>query len=263
MTVPNQPTQKIIPSHLIAKKRSGLKIFALTAYDYPLARLVDEAGVDIILVGDSVGNVVLGYPDTTHVTISDMLHHLRAVVRAKPRAIVAVDMPIGSFSTAETAVRNALMFVQAGAEAVKIEGGKEIKEIIKAVVEAGVPVIAHIGLLPQRVHSEGGYRMKGKTPEEQQWLMESAKALVEAGVFAIVLELVPAGIAEAITHSVPIPTIGIGAGPHCDGQILVTHDLVGYTPWVKLRHVTPLAQVGQTIIDAIKEWKRRVEKSQP
>lgn len=252
------PATKLRPSDLPAKKSRGEKIIALTAYDYVMARLVDAAGVDMILVGDSLGNVVLGYPDTTHVTLGDMLHHLRAVVRARPAAVVAVDMPVGTYADPDSALRNARALVDAGAEAVKLEGGIEISETVRALVSSGIPVIGHIGMLPQQVHRDGGYKIKGKTEAERQWLLESAQALAAAGVIAIVLELVVPELAAEITRRVPVPTIGIGAGPDCDGQILVTYDLVGLMPWLKLRHVTPLANAGEQIIAAIRQWKSTV-----
>lgn len=235
-------------------KARGQKIAALTAYDYPMTKLLDEAGVPLILVGDSLGMVILGYPDTTHVTMEDMEHHVRAAARAKPRALLAADLPYAGYHTVETAVANARRLVAAGAEAVKAEGGREILEPVRAIVEAGIPYIGHLGMLPQHIHEEGRYRIKGKTEPEHAALVEDARALAEAGAFALVLELVTPPVAKEITQKVPIPTIGIGSGTDCDGQILVTLDLVGLFPWFTPRFVKPRLNVSQQIREAVVQW---------
>lgn len=235
-------------------KKSGEKVAALTAYDYPTAKILDEAGVPLILVGDSLGMVVLGYPDTTMVTMADMEHHLRAAARAQPRALLAVDLPYGSYQTAEEAVANARRLTAAGAEAVKAEGGMAIIDQVRAIVTAGIPFLGHIGMLPQKVREEGKYRIKGKTDAERDGLLADAAALVEAGAFAIVLELVEPAVAKQITQSIGIPTIGIGSGPDCDGQILVTNDLIGMFPWFTPRFVTPRTQSAQEMKSAVTQW---------
>lgn len=233
-------------------------VAALTAYDYPMTRLLDEAGTPLILVGDSLGMVVLGYPDTTLVTMDDMEHHVRAAARAEPAALLAADLPYGSIATEDLAVTNAKRLVAAGAEAVKAEGGRIVLPQVTAMVKAGVPVIGHLGMLPQNVRVERGYRIKGRRPEERTGLLEDAEALVAAGVFAIVLELVTPTVADEITRQVPVPTIGIGSGQACDGQILVTHDLVGLFPWFTPKHVRPLVQTGEHIRGAVLRWRQQM-----
>jgi 3-methyl-2-oxobutanoate hydroxymethyltransferase len=236
------------------------KIPSLTAYDYSWAKLLDEAGVPLILVGDSLGMVVLGYPDTTHVTMDEMCHHVRAVARAKPNALVAADLPFESYLNVEQALANARRLVAAGAEAVKAEGGREIAPQVKAIVAAGIPFIGHLGMLPQHVVEEGGkYRIKGKTDEQHAALLADADALVAAGAFAVVLELVTPPVAKELTDRLPIPTIGIGSGPDCDGQILVTHDLVGAFPWFTPRFVTPKARTGEAIRQAVAVWMEELK----
>jgi 3-methyl-2-oxobutanoate hydroxymethyltransferase len=232
------------------------RVAALTAYDYPMAKLLDEAGVDVLLVGDSLGMVVLGYPDTTHVTMAEMEHHLRAVVRAGPRALTGADLPYHSYETPAQAVENARRLAGLGAEFVKAEGGRDILLQIKAIQNAGIPFMGHLGMLPQHVLEEGGkYRIKGKDDAGRAKLLEDAAALAEAGVFAVVLELVTPPVAKEITEKFPFVTIGIGSGPYCDGQILVTHDLVGAFPWFTPRFVTPRAKCGELIQAAVQEWK--------
>ncbi len=213
------------------RKQRGENITSLTAYDYPTARLLDEAGVDIILVGDSLGMVVLGYQDTTEVTLDEMLHHTRAVARGVQRALLVVDLPIQTYDTPAEAVASSKHLVAAGAQAVKLEGGVSHSAQIEAVVRAGIPVMGHIGMLPQSVRLEGGYRMKGRTQAEAEVLLRDARAIEQAGAFAVVLEIVAAETARQITRALEIPTIGIGSGESCDGQILVTHDLIGMFPW--------------------------------
>jgi 3-methyl-2-oxobutanoate hydroxymethyltransferase len=245
---------KITAEMIRAMKASGDKIPALTAYDFPMTRLLDEAGVPLILVGDSLGMVVLGYPDTTHVTMAEMEHHVRAAARARPRALLAADLPYQSYETVEAAVANAQRLVAAGAEAVKAEGGRRISGQVRAMVNAGIPFLGHLGMLPQHVLEEGGYHVKGKTDPEHQDLLADAEALVQAGAFAVVLELVTASVAKEITQRIPIPTIGIGAGPGCDGQILVTPDLLGMLPWYDLKHVKPKLNAAQQMRTVVKQW---------
>jgi 3-methyl-2-oxobutanoate hydroxymethyltransferase len=228
-------------------KRCGEKITALTAYDYPTARLLDESGVDIILVGDSVGMVVLGYEDTTRVTLAEMLHHTRAVARGVKRALLVVDLPIDTYDTPEQAIATARELVAAGAQAVKLEGGVTHGRRIEAIVQSGIPVMAHIGMLPQSVREEGGYKLKGRTQSEVEQLIADGHAVEKAGAFAVVLEIVMADPAKQITDAIGIPTIGIGSGDHCDGQILVTHDLIGLFPWFTPKFVSPTARVADEI----------------
>jgi 3-methyl-2-oxobutanoate hydroxymethyltransferase len=231
------------------------KIAALTAYDYPTAKLLDEAGIPLLLVGDSLGMVVLGYPDTTHVTMDEMAHHVRAVARAKPRALLAADLPYRSYDTVEAAVHSSRRLVDAGAEAVKAEGGRAIESQVRAIVAAGIPFLGHLGMLPQHVVEEGGYRIKGRKEGEREALIEDARCLADAGAFAIVLELVSPPVAAEITKAVPIPTIGIGSGADCDGQILVTNDLVGTFPWFTPRFVKPRLNAGVQMREAVRAWK--------
>jgi 3-methyl-2-oxobutanoate hydroxymethyltransferase len=243
----------------IVRKAKSQGITALTAYDYPTARLLDEAGIEVLLVGDSMGMVVLGLPDTTEVRLEDILHHLRAVSRGVQRALLVADLPIDTYRDSAEAVANAKTLISAGADAVKLEGGAKRVEQIKAIAGAGVPVMAHIGMLPQHIREEGGYKIKGKTPVESQLLLEDAKAVEGAGAFAVVLELVTPKVANEITHSIKIPTIGIGSGKDCDGQILVFHDLVGYSPWFIPKHVHPEAMVGEAISKAAAAFITRVK----
>lgn len=234
-------------------------IATLTCYDYPMTRLLDETGVPLLLVGDSLGMVVLGYPDTTHVTMDEMVHHIRACARAKPNGLLVGDMPYHSYETPEAAVLNAQRLIAAGAEAVKAEGGREILPQVQAIVAAGIPFVGHLGMLPQHVLEEGGYRIKGRKDEEHGKLLDDAEALTAAGAFAIVLELVTPPVAAEITSRIAIPTIGIGSGPQCDGQVLVTHDLVGTFPWFTPRFVKPKLQTAANIKAAVQEWMRELE----
>ncbi len=229
------------------RKRSGERITALTAYDYPTARLLDEAGVDIILVGDSLGMVVLGYEDTTEVTLEAMLHHTRAVARGVQRALLVADLPIHTYDHADAAVKNARALLAAGAQAVKLEGGASHVPQIEAIVAAGIPLMGHIGMLPQSVRVEGGYKLKGRTQAETEALLRDARAVQAAGAFSVVLEIVAAEAARQISDALEIPTIGIGSGEHCDGQILVTHDLIGLFPWFTPKFVQPEANVAAEI----------------
>ncbi|MEO8440446.1 MAG: 3-methyl-2-oxobutanoate hydroxymethyltransferase [Spartobacteria bacterium] len=230
-----------------ARKARGERITALTAYDYPTARLLDESGIDIILVGDSLGMVVLGYTDTTQVTFDEMLHHTRAVARGVKRALLVADLSIGTYETPAEAVRNARRLVEAGAQAVKLEGGASHVKQIEAIVSRGIPLMAHIGMLPQSVREEGGYKVKGRGTVEAERLMEDARAVEAAGAFSVVLEIVAAEAARQITEAIAIPTIGIGSGENCDGQILVTHDLIGLYPWFTPKFVSPEVHVADEI----------------
>src|SRR5438093_3381359 len=251
--------QKITAEAIRAMKGRGERIAALTAYDFPMTRLLDEAGIPLILVGDSLGMVVLGYPDTTHVTLAEMEHHVRAVARAKPRALLAADMPYHSYQTVKDAVASATRLVAAGADAVKAEGGREILPQIRAILDHGIPFFGHLGMLPQHVLEEGGYHVKGKNEPEHQALLADADTLVEAGAFAIVSELVTPRVAKELTRRLPIPTIGIGAGPDCDGQILVTPDLLGLLPWYSLKHVKPRLNAAEQMRTVVQQWKETVE----
>ena len=238
-------------------KRRGEKITALTAYDYPTARLLDESGIDIILVGDSVGMVVLGYDDTTQVTLEEMLHHTRAAARGVKSALLVGDMPIHTFDTPDEAVATARLFLDAGAQAVKLEGGVSHTAHIEAITRAGIPFMAHIGMLPQHVREEGGYKVKGKSQAEAEGLIADARAVETAGAFSVVLEIVVPEIAKQITNVIGIPTIGIGSGEHCDGQILVTHDLIGLFPWFTPKFVSPEARVAEEIRRATRAFIER------
>jgi 3-methyl-2-oxobutanoate hydroxymethyltransferase len=214
---------------VVAAKGSGTPLVMVTAYDAPSARAVDAAGVDMILVGDSVAMVVLGYDDTLHVTVDDLAHHTAAVARTKPNALIVADLPWMSYHVSrEETVRNAADLVRAGAKAVKLEGGRKRIEMVHSILDAEIPVMGHLGLTPQSVHKLGGYRVQGKTLDAARDIVDDAVALAEAGVFAIVLECVPDAVARMVTDSVPVPTIGIGAGRHCDGQVLVYHDILGF-----------------------------------
>jgi len=262
---PNPGNGKITVPELLQRKTSAAdspsqKIICLTAYDYPTARLVDEAGVEVILVGDSLGMVVLGYDSTLPVTLEDMLHHTRAVRRGTHRALLVADMPFGSYhtDTAES-LRNAVRFVkEAGAEAVKVEGGERRLELISRLTEAEIPVMGHIGLTPQSVNALGGYRVQGKTADAAEQLLRDARAVEAAGAFSVVLEAVPRELAAQVTRELRIPTIGIGAGPDCDGQILVIHDLLGLTFTPTLKFARQYANVGETISNAVRQYCQEV-----
>ncbi len=236
---------------------------ALTAYDYPMTRLLDRAGIPLILVGDSLGMVVLGYPDTTHVTMEDMVHHVRAAARAHPRALLAADLPFGSYAQPAVAVANAQRLVAAGAEAVKAEGGRAIVDQVRAIVAAGIPFLGHLGMLPQHVLEEGGYHVKGRLEAEHQALIADADALVAAGAFAIVLELVTSPVARELTARVPVPTIGIGSGPHCDAQILVTTDLLGLSPDYIPKHVKVRGRMADDVLALVQTWQTGLEPAPP
>jgi len=240
------------------RRMKGRKIPALTAYDYPMAKLLDEIGIPLMLVGDSLGMVVLGYPDTTSVTMAEMEHHVRAAARAKPNALLAADLPYRSYETVENAVANAQRLVGAGAEAVKAEGGRAIMPQVRAILAEGIPFFGHLGMLPQSVREEGGYHVKGKVESEREALRADVQALADAGAFAIVLELVAPPVAKELTQKIQVPTIGIGSGPDCDGQILVTTDLLGTFPWFTPKFVKPRLNAADQMRAAIEEWKKSI-----
>jgi 3-methyl-2-oxobutanoate hydroxymethyltransferase len=256
---PQRPEKVTAPS-LRASKERGERLVCLTAYDYTMARIVDEAGIDIILVGDSIGNTMLGYGNTVPVTLDEIVMHTRAVRRGVQRALLVADMPYGSFHTgADEAVRNALRLIKDGAaEAVKMEGGRKRASLVKRMVDEEIPVMGHIGLTPQSVNMLGGYRVQGKTAETARALLDDAKTLEDAGAFAIVLEVVPREIAKLITESVKIPTIGIGAGAHCDIQVLVIHDMLGLSFGKLARFVRQYADLKQTMTEAISRYAEDV-----
>lgn len=244
-----------------ARKNSGKPITMLTAYDYPLALLVDRAGTDMILVGDSLGMVVLGYPDTISVTMDEMIHHIKAVSRAVKSALVVGDMPFGSYNvSAEKAVENANRIMKEGrADCVKLEGGGPMIRMVEAIVKSGTPVQGHIGLTPQTASALGGFKVQGKSADAAKALLDDAKALEQAGCFSLVLEAIPAPIARMITESVSIPTIGIGAGVHCDGQVLVIHDMVGLFARFTPKFVKQYAKISETVSGAIAEYISEVQ----
>ena len=241
------------------KKKRGERITALTAYDYPTARLLDESGIDMILVGDSLGMVVLGYEDTTRVTLEEMLHHIRATARGVKRALLIGDLPIHTYDTPAQAVASARALIEAGAQAVKLEGGVSHVPQIEAIVAGGIPFIGHIGMLPQSVREEGGYKVKGRTQSEAEALVRDGLAVEKAGAFAVVLEIVSPETSRQITNALEIPTIGIGSGEHCDGQILVTHDLIGLFPWFTPKFVSPEARVAEEIRRAVQVFIGRTK----
>src|SRR5262250_2196244 len=248
-----------VPSLLQRKSAADFstqKITCLTAYDYPTARLLDEAGVEVLLVGDSVGMVVLGYDSTIPVTLDEMLHHTRAVRRGTRNALVVTDMPYGTYhAEISESVRNAVRLVkEAGAEAVKVEGGERRLELIARLSEAEIPVMGHVGLTPQSLNALGGYRVQGKTPDAAKQLLRDARAVEASGAFAVVLEAVPRELSAEITRDLRIPTIGIGAGPDCDGQVLVLHDLLGLTFSPLPKFARRYANVGKIISSAVREY---------
>ncbi|MDQ4122097.1 MAG: 3-methyl-2-oxobutanoate hydroxymethyltransferase [Acidobacteriota bacterium] len=252
--------EKITVPFLRAAKERGERLTCLTAYDYPTARVIDEAGIEIILVGDSAGNVVFGYDNTIPVTMDEMVFAAKSVRRGVKRALLVADMPYGSYHTGEAdAVKNAFRFIkEAGVEAVKLEGGRNRLEIIKRLVNEEIPVMGHIGLTPQSFNRLGGYRLQGKTADSAQALIDDARALEDAGVFSLVLELVPRELAAEITKSVNISTIGIGAGIDCDIQVLVLHDLLGLTFGRQARFVRKYANLRETITEAVQNWANDV-----
>jgi 3-methyl-2-oxobutanoate hydroxymethyltransferase len=256
----NQTVSKVTVPVILERKFQGEKITCLTAYDYSAARLVDEAGVDLVLVGDSLAQTVLGYDSTVPVTVDEILHHAKAVRRGVRRALLVVDLPFGSYQVSdEQAMANAVRYLkEAGAEAVKLEGGRKRAGIIRKLVKSQIPVMGHIGLTPQSVHSMGGYRVQGRTLDSATELVADAEAIEEAGAFAIVLEGIPRELAAIITRRLRIPTIGIGAGPDCDGQILVFHDLVGLSFQPSAKFVRGYANLRETIHRAVTDYRRDV-----
>jgi 3-methyl-2-oxobutanoate hydroxymethyltransferase len=253
--------RKVTISDLMSKKERGEKITMLTAYDYPTAQIVDQAGIDTILVGDSLGMVMLGYASTVPVSMEEMIHHAKAVARGTEYAFVIGDMPFMSYqSSVEKAIENAGRFMKEGdCDAVKLEGGSEVAPTVKAIVAAGVPVCGHIGLTPQSATQLGGFKVQGKDAESAKRLIESAKDLEEAGAFMVVMERIPDVLASRITKELSIPTIGIGAGKDCDGQVLVYHDVVGLFERFTPKFVKQYIKLGPMVIDALKEYKREVE----
>ncbi len=261
------PAKRISVHDLQRMKREGKKIVVLTAYDAPLARLVDEAGVDCILVGDSLGMVVQGHDSTLPVTLDQVVYHTAAVrrglARSQGHAHLVADMPFGSYQAGrEQAVLHAVRLVaEGGAQAVKLEGGSEYADVVRDLVRAGIPVMGHIGLVPQSVHQLGGYRVQGRDPDRANQLRADARALESAGCYAIVLDCIPCELARAITHEASIPTIGIGAGPHCDGQVLVLHDLLGIETGVSPKFVKRYAALGQALSAAVQEYAAEVRQA--
>lgn len=258
-----QTSGKVTTTKLLQMKSAGEKIAMLTAYDYPMAGLLDAAGVDIILVGDSLGMVVLGYENTLPVTIEEMIHHTRAVKRGTTRALLVADMPFLSYEVeVSQAVLNAGRLIkEGGAEAVKVEGGSEIIETVSAMIRAKIPVMGHIGLTPQSIHQLGGYKVQGRDRTAAKKLRADAFALLAAGAFALVIECVPWPLAREITQDIGIPTIGIGAGPHCDGQVLVLHDLLGLYDRIRPKFVRQYVNLSPLISDGIKQYISDVRES--
>lgn len=252
---------KVTTATLREMKARGERIAMLAAYDYPTARMIDEVGIDAILVGDSLSNVVLGYTNTLAVTMEEMLHHTKAVARATRRALVIGDMPFLSYqASVEDAVRNAGRFLkEGGAEAVKVEGDRNVLDKIEAILRGGIPVMGHVGLTPQWVHQFGGFNVRGKSEAAARMILEDAKELERAGVFSLVLECVPWQLAKLITENVEIPTIGIGAGPYCDGQVLVLHDLLGLSGHRVPKFVKQYAKLESTMVNALTDFKREVK----
>ena len=255
-------SDKVTVPGIMAMKEQDKKITMLTAYDTPFARILDQTGVDILLVGDSVGSVVAGYPNTLPVTIDEMIYHTRAVVKGTERSLVVIDMPFMSYQiNIEDAKRNAgRMIKESGAEAVKLEGGVNMKETIEAIVAIDIPVMGHIGLTPQSVHQMGGFKVQGKVEEQKQKIIADAVAVEEAGAFSVVLECIPTELAQEITEQLSIPTIGIGAGAHCDGQVLVIHDLLGLLGDFRPKFVKSYVDLRAVISQAVEEFMQEVKK---
>ena len=253
--------KKITITDLRNKKRDGKKITMLTAYDYPTARLIDGAGVDSILVGDSLGMVVLGYESTVPVTMDEMIHHAKAARRGTRYAFLIGDMPFMSYQiNKDEAIRNAGRFMkEAGCDAIKLEGGYEVAEVSQAIIDAGIPVLGHLGLTPQTISKLGGFKVQGKDAEAAKRIIDQAVTLQKVGCFAIVLECVPDGLAKLITEKLSIPTIGIGAGAHCDGQVLVTHDMIGLFDRFLPKFVKQYTKLSESISGAVKQFKEEVE----
>lgn len=254
-----QAKKKVSVSDLASMKGRD-RIAVLTAYDYSTSLICDRAGVDVILVGDSAGMVVLGYPSTVPVNMPEMLLFCGAVSRGAKRAMIVGDMPFGSYQpSTEMAIENAVQFIKSGCDAVKLEGGAEIADKVRAIVDAGVPVMGHIGLKPQTTSLWEGYRLQGRTAESAKRLMADAQALEKAGVFSIVLEMVASEVAEMITKKVSVPTIGIGSGPGCDGQVLVLHDLLGIYEDIKPKFVRRYAELAKPIFDAVSSYAQDIK----
>jgi 3-methyl-2-oxobutanoate hydroxymethyltransferase len=253
--------EKITTAMIREMKDRGERIAMVTAYDYPTARMLDDAGIDAVLVGDSVGNVILGYRDTLSVTMDEMIHHTKAVARGVKRALVVGDMPFMSYQASmEDAIRNAGRFLKEGhAEAVKVEGGRGMIKKIEAIIQSGVPVMGHLGLTPQWYHQFGGFRVRGKTESTARAILEDAQRLERAGVFSIVLECVPWQLAKLVTEKLEVPTIGCGAGPYCDGHVLVLHDLLGLTGPHVPKFVKRYAKLDEVVIKALSDFKRDVK----
>jgi len=251
--------EKVTTAKLKALKSKRQKICMLTAYDFPFARILDESSVDIILIGDSLGNVALGYRNTLPVSVEEMVIHTRPVAKAVERALIVADMPFGSFQKGtKDALSNAINLVKAGAEAVKIEGAGYL-DAIKKIIRAGIPVMGHLGFTPQSVHQLGGYRIQGRGARDAARMVRDAKALEKAGCFAVVLEMVPDALAKRITKALKIPTIGIGAGSFCDGQVLVTNDLIGLSDWFP-GFVRPRANLRRAVSRAVRAFTREVKR---
>lgn len=246
---------------LINKKQAGSKITMLTAYDYTFARLVNNAGVDMILVGDSLGMVMLGYKDTLPVTLEEMLHHTRAVARGTRKAFLVADLPFLSYqASVEEGIRSAGRFLkEGGAQGVKLEGGKEVFPLVQAMVGVGIPVMGHLGLTPQSYHQLGGYKVQGRSEQAARRIFEDALRLEEAGIFSLVLECVPWQLAKLISETLAVPVIGIGAGVHCDGQVLVMHDMLGLTPDYNPKHSKRFAQLDKVVLEAFSQFIKEVE----
>ena len=249
------PPPPITAPAVRASKGSGTPLVMVTAYDAPGARIADEAGVDMILVGDSVAMVVLGYDDTLQVTVDDMVHHIGAVARAKPQPLIIGDMPWMSYHVSvEDTVRNAAALVRAGAQAVKLEGGRKRIDAVQAIIDAEIPVMGHIGLTPQSIHALGGFKVQGRQAAAAAALVDDAVALADAGCFAVVLEAVPDGVARAVTEAIPVPTIGIGAGAWCDGQVLVFHDVLGIEDRISPKFVRRYASLKADAVAAVSAY---------
>ncbi|MCK5581898.1 MAG: 3-methyl-2-oxobutanoate hydroxymethyltransferase [Candidatus Omnitrophica bacterium] len=244
---------------IVNMKQKGEIITMLTAYDFVMASILDEAGTDMLLVGDTMGMVVYGNPTTLSVTLEDSIRHTQAVARGAKSAMIIGDMPFGTFQVSkEEAVRNAIKLVKVGnAEAIKLEGGSEFLGVVEGILDAGIPVMGHLGLTPQSYHKFGGFKVQGKTDEEAKIMIEESKALEEAGIFSLVLEAIPWEVAKEITEAISVPTIGIGAGPYCDGQVLVTYDMLGYFDF-KAKFVKRYVNVKEQILTAVKEYNKEV-----
>lgn len=254
--MPPDDRKPVTAPSLAQMKARGERVVMVTAYDYPTARLADQAGVDVILVGDSLGMVVLGHSTPVPVTLEDMLHHTRAVVRAQPKALVVADLPFLTYQISpEQALANAARLVQeAGAQAVKLEGGAAVAPTIRRIVDAGIPVVAHLGLTPQSINQIGGWKVQARKPEGARALLADARALEAAGACALVLESIPAEVGQVVSQALTIPTIGIGAGPHCDGQVQVFHDLLGLFEWFVPKHARRYADLGAAMREALSQY---------